>query len=531
MDRSRYSNRTLRSSRWTRTTAVLCALAATLVGGVVRSLPTQAATPPNIVLILADDMDSGLMSYTDPQTGQAAMPNLQSLLAAKGMTFDEYFVTDSLCCPSRSSLLRGQYPHNTGIFTNGGTDGGFGTFYRNGEESTTIGTQLQAAGYVTGFAGKYLNGYMQPGNPAPQSYVPPGWTEWNGIGDGYAEYNYWVNHNGKGIYHGSASADYGVDVLSSIGAKFIGTEVAAGKPFFLELSTFAPHAPYTPAPRHASDFPNATAPRPPSFNEADLSDKPSWLSPHPSLTDADIANLDTDFRLRLQSVEGVDDMIGSVVNKLTAMHALDNTYLVFASDNGYHLGEHRMYEGKLTAYDSDIHVPLVIRGPGVAAGVHTSAMVENVDLAPTFEAIAGATSPAFTDGASALPILQSSTPQGWRTAVLIEHHAEGAYAGLDPDVQLDQQAHHRGPGARPGGYTVPPYEMPTSYEALRTATQLYVEYANGEGEFYDYTTDPDELNNSFATMDSALKSQLSSELHALEACAGVTCTQAARPRR
>jgi N-acetylglucosamine-6-sulfatase len=292
---------------------------------------------------------------------------------------------------------------------------------------------------------------MQPGNPAPPGYQPPGWTEWGGIGDGYAEYNYWVNRNGKGVFHGSASSDYGVDVLSSIGTKFIGVQAAAGNPFFLELSTFAPHAPYTPAPRHANDFLSATAPQTPNFNEADLTDKPSWLSPHPALTDAEIANLNTDFRLRLEAVEGVDDMIGTVVKKLAAVKQLANTYVVFASDNGYHLGQHGMFEGKLTAYDTDIHVPLVVRGPGVLHGVHTSEIVENVDLAATFEAIAGASIPTFTDGASFLAILQGSTPAEWRTAALIEHHAEGDYTGEDPDVQLDAQAHHRGSGRGPTG--------------------------------------------------------------------------------
>ena len=157
------------------------------------------------------------------------MPNLQALLAAKGMSFDNYYVTDSLCCPSRSSLMRGQLPHNTGIFTNGGGDGGFDTFYTSGEEATTIGTALQSAGYATALMGKYLNGYLQPGNPAPPGYVPPGWTEWDGIGDGYAEYNYTINRNGTQVSYGSSPTDYGVDVLSRLGQRFIGAQAGAGK--------------------------------------------------------------------------------------------------------------------------------------------------------------------------------------------------------------------------------------------------------------------------------------------------------------
>jgi N-acetylglucosamine-6-sulfatase len=141
MVRSRFSIPVVRRRHLVRSMALQCSMMA-LVGTGVVSSPSQAATLPNIVLILADDLDAGLVGYTDPVSRQAAMPNLQSLIAAQGMTFDNYFVTDSLCGPSRSSLLRGQYPHNTGVFTNGGTDGGFGTFYRKGHEATTIATQL-----------------------------------------------------------------------------------------------------------------------------------------------------------------------------------------------------------------------------------------------------------------------------------------------------------------------------------------------------------------------------------------------------
>jgi N-acetylglucosamine-6-sulfatase len=482
--------------------------------------PASAATRPNIVLFLTDDFDMSLVTYVDPGTGKSAMPNLQALLAAKGMSFANYYVTDSLCCPSRSSLLRGQFPHNTGIFTNGGMDGGFGTFYTSGEEATTLGTTLQTAGYATALMGKYLNGYLQPGNPAPPGYVPPGWTEWDGIGDGYAEYNYTINRNGTQVPYGSSPTDYGVDVLSSLGQKFIGAEATAGIPFYLELSTFAPHAPYTPAPHHAGDFMDAVLPQLPSFNQLPVN-PPSWLAPHAPLTETDIANLNTDFRMRLQSAAGIDDMIGAVVGKLRNLKILDNTYVIFTADNGYHLGQHRMFEGKLTAFDSDIHVPLIVRGPGVPANSHVSAMSENIDLAPTFEAIAGATAPSFTDGQSLLPILQTGqTPQGWRDAILIEHHDEGHYAQQDPDVQLDLSMHEE---ATPQGYTVPPDERPLTYEALRTATAVYIEYANGEGEYYDYVTDPYELNNTFGSMGADLKSQLSSELASYETCAGAAC--------
>jgi len=353
-----------------------------------------AAPRPNIVFVLTDDM--ALRDLT-------VMPKLNALVAARGTTFSSYFVTDSLCCPSRSSILRGQFVHDHHTLGNQPPDGGFQKFHAAGNEKSTVATWLKAAGYRTALMGKYLNGYP---STVAQNYVPPGWDEWDSPSrGGYGEFNYLLNENGRLVQHGSAPADYLVDVMARKSVAFIDGAVAAKQPFFLYLATFAPHQPATPAPRHANLFPNATAPRDASFDEADVSDKPAFIRALARLRPRQIANIDNLYRKRIQSLQSVDEMIETIVRELQRLGALDNTYIVFTSDNGFHLGNHRMPMGKQTAYETDIHVPLLVRGPGVAAGATRDELVVETDLAPTFAAWAGAAAPAFVDGRSLAPLL------------------------------------------------------------------------------------------------------------------------------
>src|SRR5262245_61517699 len=173
---------------------------------------SAAAKRPNIVFVLTDDLAWNLVRY---------MPHVQEM-RRKGVTFGRYFVTDSLCCPSRASIFTGRFPHDTGIFTNGGADGGFQQFHARGEEATTFATRLQSAGYLTGMMGKYLNGY-QPAARVDGSprYVPPGWNEWDVAGNGYPEFNYRLNENGTLVSYGRDPEDYLTDVLAAKGAAFI----------------------------------------------------------------------------------------------------------------------------------------------------------------------------------------------------------------------------------------------------------------------------------------------------------------------
>jgi arylsulfatase A-like enzyme len=449
---------------------------------------------PNIVFVLTDDLAWNLVQY---------MPHVEQL-RAQGTTFTNYFVTDSLCCPSRASIFTGRYPHDTGIFTNGGDDGGFAAFHARGEENHTFATRLQAHGYRTAMMGKYLNGYTPQkrvgGRPL---YIPPGWNEWDVAGNGYPEFDYNLNENGKLVHHGRS---YLTDVLARKGSSFVDRSVKKGKPFFLEIATFAPHAPYTPAPRHAEDFPGLKAPRTPAFNEADVSDKPSWLRGHPLLTPEQIGAIDTAYRLRAQAVEAVDDLIAQLEATLERDGVADNTYIVFSSDNGLHMGEHRLLTGKLTAFDTDIRVPLVVAGPQVIHGRNVARVTENIDLCPTFDHLGRADVPPAVEGQNLVPLLRGKHPPNWRDAALVEHHG--------PDF---------GPPAGPDE-PAPGSGNPLTYEALRLRHIVYVEYTNGEREYYDLDSDPYELTNTYAKLSPDQVDALHAQLDGLENChSSATC--------
>jgi arylsulfatase A-like enzyme len=466
---------------------------------------TAAAGPgkPNVVFVLTDDLASNLVQY---------MPHVQQM-EKQGTTFTNYDVTDSLCCPSRSSIFTGKFPHDTGIFTNGGSDGGFDAFHQRGDERDTFATQLQAAGYQTAMMGKYLNGY-QPrqtlGGSGP--YVPPGWNEWDVAGNGYPEFNYNLNENGKVVHHGNRPQDYLTDVLSGKGTSFIDRSASARKPFLLEVATFAPHAPYTPAPRDANAFPGLSAPQPPAFDQQDSVGEPPWLAGLPPLTAAETQSINTDFRKRAQAVQAVDQMLGRLEQELTAKGVAKNTYVVFSSDNGYHMGDHRLRPGKMTAFDTDIKVPLVATGPAVPSGRSAGQLSQNIDLAPTFEQLAGARVPDAVDGHSLAPLLAGQGPGDWRNANLVEHH------GPDRD-QTDPDLPARNSG------------NPPSYEAIRTPNSVYVEYADGEREYYDTASDPYELRNLASQLPPAQAQSLHDTLAAGESCHGGSSCWAAQHQR
>ena len=364
---------------------------------------------PNIVLILTDDQDvqSGMLTY---------MPHMQELLAAQGTTFPNNLVPLSLCCPSRTTILRGQYPHNTGVLTNALPNGGFEKAYNENLEASTVATLLHGAGYRTALFGKYLNGYP---NTAGGLYIPPGWDEWYSpiSGDPYGEYNYGLNENGTSVSYGSTPADYGTDVYLGKAVDFIQrTASTPNQPLFMYFATYAPHSPYTPAPRHAGLFPGVTAPHFPSFNEADVSDKPAYISSKPLLKATEISGIDSDYQMRLQALQAVDEAIATLVATLSSAGRLANTYIVFASDNGYHMGEHRLLPGKYTPYETDLHVPLVVRGPGVPAGVVRTEYTADLDLAETFAELAGVPPLSISDGRSLKPLLTGPSPSSWRQA-------------------------------------------------------------------------------------------------------------------
>jgi N-acetylglucosamine-6-sulfatase len=443
-----------------------------------------ATARPNIIFILADDMRKDDMMY---------MPKTHSLLREKGMGFRNAFVSNALCSPSRGTIMRGQYSHNTGVWSNSSTDspstriGGWQAYQANGNEKDNVATRLQDAGYRTGLFGKYLNGYTET------TFWPRGWDRWFAtFSSGDAHYfDYDVNDDGTIRHFGTIDSDYKTDVISRTTAAFI-TNSAKQGPFFAYVAPIAPHEPSTPAPRDSHTFDGVNGPRLPSFNEKDVSDKPSWIRQLPRLTASEIAEIDKRHEKRVESLQAVDDLVEGVVGTLKDQGVLSNTYIFFTSDNGFHNGEHRIPKQKWRPYEEDIHMPLLVRGPGVAAGSTTYKLTLNTDYMPTFLDLAGAQIPSYVDGRPLRPVLDGSATT-WRSAVLPE-----AAANYSP-----------------------------AYEGIRTISTVgvparkYVEYTGGTKELYNLDTDPYELTNVYNP--TSPPSDLVSRLQALKSCAGSGC--------
>ena len=474
-------------------TLLIAVIAGASVAPVAQPAGHKDSKRPNIVFVLTDDLSWDLVQY---------MPHVQQL-QREGMTFTNYFVTDSLCCPSRASIFSGRYPHNHGVLTNTPPTGGFAAF-RRGAEAETFATQLQDGGYRTSLMGKYLNGYEAQGG-----YVAPGWSNWQASGSGYKGFNYVLSANGRVAHFGRSRRAYLTDVLRRRGKAFVSRVARSGSPFLLEVATFAPHRPSTPAPRDRHDFPGLQVPRDATFDAVPTA-APAWLRNRPSLSPADIDALNREYRRRAQSVQAVDELVGQI-RRLLRQRGLDRkTYFIFSSDNGYHMGQRRLLAGKMTAYDSDVRVPLIVAGPGVPRGSRTDALAENVDLAPTFMRLAGVKTPAAVDGHGLVSLFHGRVPRVWRDAVLIEHHHPETPNG-DPDRQTASSGN------------------PPSYEALRTKDELYVEYVDGEREWYDLTSDPEQLHNRYSELVPDARAGLHDRLVALEACHGAGCRRAAAP--
>lgn len=469
------------------------------------SAPTvagQAGSPPNVVLILLDDLDVRSVE---------SMPNVRSLLAAEGTSFDHAFVTDPLCCPSRVSTLRGQYVHNHGVRL---IPEAFKDFHRSGEEST-VATWLDDAGYRTALIGKYLVHYPDGAEP---TFVPPGWDRWVASSRrNYGYFNYALNVDGEIVPFGREPEAYKTDVEARYAQTFLEDAAAAADPFFLYLSPEAPHGPVVPAPRHAKAEVESQAPRTAAYDEPDVSDKPQWVQDWPSIDEDRASELDRWHQQRLRTLMAADDLVGTLVDTLAATGALDNTYVIFTSDQGYLLGEHRI-EGKGVPYEPAIRVPLIMRGPGVAAGATDDRLVTNADLAPTIAALAGVEPPAFVDGRSLLPLLTGPEPTEWRDGVLIEYffHPEG-----DEPIQLKDRTHDAFRAA---------YKQSPAWRAVRTQDRIYVAYESGERELYDLAADPLQLDNLLGPgrQPPPDTDTLAALLAGLETCAADACRVADR---
>jgi N-acetylglucosamine-6-sulfatase len=457
--------------------------------------PSAPAPRPNVVIVMTDDQTLRSMR---------AMPRTRSLIGDAGVTFTNSFVSNPRCCPSRATLLTGQYSHNHGVLTNGPPRGGW---ERLRGTSNWLPTWLRRAGYRTVHVGKFLNGYGRD-DPAE---VPAGWDEWYATVDPttYRYYAYKLNENGTLRTYGRGRDPqwYSTDFIARRSAEIVARLGGSTQPFFLSVAFLAPHTGSprelgdptgigTPAvaPRHRGAYAAARLPQPASFDEADVTDKPLFVR-RPRMPLRTVGEIGALYRQQLESLIAVDEGVERIVDALRSAGELQRTLILFTSDNGYLAGEHRLAHGKASIYEPAIRVPLMVRGPGVPRAVRRSQLVGNVDLAATILDIAGAAAGRAQDGRSLLPL------------------ARNPRLGLDRPLLFEIAR-----GAR----------MRTT--AIRTGRWLYAEHAGGARELYDLSTDPDELNSLHSDSGVAgVRAALALRLNALRRCRGARCHEPMQP--
>jgi Arylsulfatase A and related enzymes len=501
---------------------------------------------PNILVVMTDDQ-----ALADV----ALMPNVKRLLAAQGTTFADAVDSYPLCCPARATFITGQYAHNHQVL---------GNFYPYGwygmkDRGNILPAWLQKAGYNTALIGKWLNGY---GARDAHGEVPRGFDIWRGLLDvsAYDYFNFVMNQDGNlrtwgdadfarklvefanvevtkrdnpGLadvvaqlqkvmgpapysYWGTHKAkDYSPDVTGKITEDLVRAEKTSKKPFFIWWAPAASHREDVattlmnrpgrdprPPQRYAAKSAQYKLPRPPSFNEADVSDKPKNIQDGaPALSDAQIAQLQLDYEGRAGSLLAVDDHVKQLVKILTATHQLKNTLIVFVSDNGWLQGQHRVPGDKYLPYEESLRVPLILRGPGIPAGRTVHGQVSNIDFAPTLVAAAKAHAGRTMDGVSLLPTVRDPRKRPQR-AIEVEALSRLLYGDFGPLNAWD----------RP-------------YTGVRTDRYTYAVYTEtGDKELYDRKKDPYELRN-LAGVPAYAKVQqhLAAKLVKLKHCKGTSC--------
>jgi N-acetylglucosamine-6-sulfatase len=514
-------------------TAAVCATALAALAGlaihtgagsgsaVAGNAAASTQTRPNIVLVTTDDQTMG-------QLTQATMPRTLELLGRGGTTFTDAIATTPLCCPSRASMITGQYGHNNGILSNAG-----GYKHLIGKRNV-LPMWLKRAGYRTAHVGRYLNTYK--GNRAA-----PGWQRWFSMLEPRIYFDYDVQlRNGDEEHYGTGRRDYVTSVINKQAVGMVRDLVKGPKPFFLQVDHLAPHSDGvggelgTPCersaipPSHAPQgFEQVQLPRPPSFDEQDVGDKPLFIQVQPNLDPDDVSELERQWRCRLASLPSVDAGVNRIYHALEAAGELDNTAIIFVSDNGFFFGEHRVVREKYHAYEEAVRIPLLIRFPVSVGGtgLTVDAPVANIDIPPTLLELAGA-SPCIPegcrvmDGRSLVPLAAAGATQwGFERALLVE---------------LDR--HNSGTGLT---------LLPCEYHGVRVDGQLYVEYdsvpnsvtgaceESNAVEHYDLASDPFELQNLYpAPQDSATRAaqqELATRLAALRDCAGIEGRDPAPP--
>jgi N-acetylglucosamine-6-sulfatase len=540
--------------------------------------PLGGPAQPNFVVIQTDDQTlDGLYATFKPFAGAAAiraMPNTMDLIARRGMTFNRYYVSYPLCCPSRVSLLTGRYAHNHGVKGNVQPNGGYAGFASRGAITHNLATWMQQAGYRTIHIGKFLNGYGEPpySNPAD---VPPGWSSWHTVeaaDSTHFYYGYSLNDNGEvdDPYGDSGSwetREYGVrddpgcpfaplnglpcyyetDKLTQLATEEF-ANTPAEQPFYLQLDYTAPHGDFRrpagpePAPREYDWFKGARLPhdRSEGFDEGNVGDKPRFIREAEHLSLNDKHTYRVYWQKQLEALRGVDDGVKQIVDTLGVEGRLRNTYILFTSDNGFFFGEHRLIGGKFLAYEPSTHLPFLIRGPGIKQNSQTGELSENIDIAPTVLELAGAEADKSIDGRSMVPYLQDPDLRS-RRPLLFESFVETN--DVEQQGAIDQpgdQSSGEATGARARsrelrrdlrpspGATASLLAPPKDYEGIRLGPYKYIAWPDGEKELYDINRDPNELNN-IAKIPNffPIRNFLHEELRRLEDCVGRECSQPA----
>jgi N-acetylglucosamine-6-sulfatase len=451
-----------------------------------------AAARPNVVVLMTDDQTQASLSY---------MTQVNGLLAAQGTRFDQSIASFPLCCPSRSTFLTGQYAHNHGVLHNAGPFGGFAAF----DGGNSLPVWLQQAGYRTMHLGRYLNGYLATDG------VPPGWSDWNGMPHANAfNYTSWkVNEDGDIESYPDLDhpGEYQTDFLARRAGELIEDAAPGDEPFYLQVWFTAPHrgtprdpddptgiGTPSPSPRYRDAFAGVSMPRLPNFDEASMYDKPQVVADRPRFTPDKEAAIEENWRQELESLRSVDDAVAHVVDVLARTGELENTLIVFTSDNGFMHGEHRALAEKVLPYEPSIRVPLILRGPGVPRGGVDNRLVANIDVPATILDETDVVPGRQPDGRSLLPLLADPGAE-WGRDILIEN----------------------GNGAN----GVP------AYRGIRNYRYLYVEHnTTGEYELYDLLNDPFELTSRDGSdRYAAVQRDLRASIRSLKRCAGFACSE------